>query len=409
MKKTTAIKVEGISKRYLIAKAHQPDTVRDQLMEWSNLPKRLLSNAWREQKEEFWALKDVSFEVKQGDVLGIIGKNGSGKSTLLKILTRITEPTSGKATMHGKVASLLEVGTGFVPELSGRENVFLNGAILGMSRSEIKKKFDEILDFSGVEQFIDTPVKRYSSGMYVRLAFAVAAHLDSDILLVDEVLAVGDAEFQKKCLGKMKDLAGGGRTVLLVSHNMQAVQSLCSNTIYLSHGKVVNHGSTYEIMRQYTASESTHNSTSVYQETEADSKKNIVLKVAKVEPIFKKNDKIVSLDTEINIVIEVQVNGSVGKTHISLVVFNDTHQPIFNVVTPKTQLSKGRHKAVLYIPANLLNDGMHSVQIIIMSETESVQNFEDILAFEVVDTSKRDGWYGKWTGAIRPILPFSFQ
>jgi lipopolysaccharide transport system ATP-binding protein len=188
--------------------------------------------------EEFWALRDVSFEVKQGEILGIIGRNGAGKSTLLKILSCITEPTRGEARIKGRVASLLEVGTGFHPELSGRENIFLNGAILGMSRAEIRKKFDEIVAFSGVDKFIDTPIKRYSSGMYVRLAFAVAAHLEPDILVVDEVLAVGDAEFQKKCLGKMSEVAGGGRTVLLVSHNLAAVTRICKKVLLLNSGHV---------------------------------------------------------------------------------------------------------------------------------------------------------------------------
>jgi lipopolysaccharide transport system ATP-binding protein len=201
--------------------------------------------------EEFWALKDISFDVKQGEVVGIIGRNGAGKSTLLKILSRITEPTEGEVRMKGRVASLLEVGTGFHPELTGRENVFLNGAILGMTKAEIRRKFDEIVAFAEVEKFLDTPVKRYSSGMYVRLAFAVAAHLDPEILIIDEVLAVGDADFQKKCLRKMDDAARGGRTVLFVSHNMAAVQSLCTRAIYLRDGQVVEDGPVSEAMVTY--------------------------------------------------------------------------------------------------------------------------------------------------------------
>jgi lipopolysaccharide transport system ATP-binding protein len=189
--------------------------------------------------EDFWAVKDVSFEVKQGEVLGIIGRNGAGKSTLLKILSRITEPTKGRITLNGRVASLLEVGTGFHPELTGRENIYLNGAILGMSKMEIRSKFDEIVAFAEVERFLDTPVKRYSSGMYVRLAFAVAAHLEPEILVIDEVLAVGDAQFQKKCLGKMQDVADGGRTVLFVSHNMNAVEQLCTSALLLASGEVI--------------------------------------------------------------------------------------------------------------------------------------------------------------------------
>jgi len=198
-----------------------------------------------------WALQDINFEVKQGEVLGIIGKNGAGKSTLLKILSRVTQPTQGQIKMKGRVASLLEVGTGFHPELTGRENIFLNGAILGMSKSEIRSKFDEIVDFSGIGKYIDTPVKRYSSGMYVRLAFAVAAHLEPEILIIDEVLAVGDAEFQKKCLGKMKDVSGEGRTVLFVSHNMPAIRQMCQRAISLKNGRLLHDGTSYEVIDEY--------------------------------------------------------------------------------------------------------------------------------------------------------------
>jgi lipopolysaccharide transport system ATP-binding protein len=240
---SVAISVENLSKSYRIAhKANgaRYKTLREDLMQ---MPKRILSRFQRfssplSSSETFWALKDVSFEVKQGEVVGIIGRNGAGKSTLLKILSRITEPTSGQAKIYGRVGSLLEVGTGFHPELTGRENIFLNGAILGMNRAEIRARFDEIVAFAEIDKFLDTPVKRYSSGMYVRLAFAVAAHLDPEILLVDEVLAVGDAEFQKKCLGKMKDISKGGRTVVFVSHNLAAVSSLCETAIWLAQGKV---------------------------------------------------------------------------------------------------------------------------------------------------------------------------
>src|SRR5436305_1053055 len=230
------IRAEGLGKKYVIG--HQAE--RERYVALRDVLVRGMHNLWRktldvahrrsiiggDTAEEFWALKDVSFEVRRGEVLGIIGRNGAGKTTLLKILSRITEPSEGRVTIRGRVASLLEVGTGFHPELTGRENIYLNGAILGMTRAEIRRKFDEIVGFAEVEKFLDTPVKRYSSGMYVRLAFAVAAHLEPEILVVDEVLAVGDAEFQKKCLGKMSEVAGGGRTVLFVSHNMSAIRSL---------------------------------------------------------------------------------------------------------------------------------------------------------------------------------------
>lgn len=245
---SSVIKVDHLSKRYLIG-TRQSDTLAEQAVNWLKHPFGLFSNR---QSEEFWALKDVSFTVEQGDVLGVIGRNGSGKSTLLKILSRITHPTGGRVKIKGKVSSLLEVGTGFNPELTGRENIFLNGAILGMSRKEIRLKFDEIVDFSGVEQFIDTPVKRYSSGMYVRLAFSVAAHLEPDILLVDEVLAVGDVEFQKKCIGKMRTSAKNGKTVVFVSHNMGAVSSLCNKGLYLSQGELVYTGRISTAISKYT-------------------------------------------------------------------------------------------------------------------------------------------------------------
>ncbi|RME47458.1 MAG: ABC transporter ATP-binding protein, partial [Chloroflexi bacterium] len=247
-----AIRVEHLSKRYRIGQLHRPhDTLRDsiadfglRIADWLSRranPKSKIQNS--KSDDTIWALRDVSFEVKRGEVVGIIGRNGAGKSTLLKILSRITEPTSGRAEIHGRVGSLLEVGTGFHPELTGRENIYLNGAILGMRKREIDRKFDEIVAFAEIEKFIDTPVKRYSSGMYVRLAFAVAAHLEPEILLVDEVLAVGDAAFQKKCLGKMGDVAKEGRTVLFVSHNMAAITSLCQRAIWLEEGKIKEDGS----------------------------------------------------------------------------------------------------------------------------------------------------------------------
>jgi lipopolysaccharide transport system ATP-binding protein len=250
-----AIRIEGLGKQYRLGGPQERySTIRDQIRKWTSL-RTLLRRATRgDARPLFWALKDVSFSVKRGEVVGIIGRNGAGKSTLLKILSRITEPTEGEVDIHGRVGSLLEVGTGFHPELTGRENVFLNGAIMGMRREEIVRKFDDIVAFAEVEKFIDTPVKRYSSGMYTRLAFAVAAHLEPEILIVDEVLAVGDVEFQKKCLGKMGDVAKGGRTVLFVSHNMAAVQNLCTTGVLLSGGRVVAQGNIADVINRYLSS-----------------------------------------------------------------------------------------------------------------------------------------------------------
>ncbi len=278
---TPIISVENLSKAYRIGlKEEVPDTFVGAMTGWLKAPvrnwRRLKSlntfnepvadsavavaeageevasgNGQAEADDILWALKDVSFEVHEGEVVGIIGRNGAGKSTLLKILSRITEPTHGRAVIRGRVSSLLEVGTGFHPELTGRENIYMNGTILGMRKKEIDKKFDEIVDFSGVEKFLDTPIKRYSSGMQVRLAFAVAAHLEPEILIIDEVLAVGDAEFQKKCLGKMQDVAKGGRTVLFVSHNMAAVESLCSRGLLACDGSIVHDSSASDSVQQY--------------------------------------------------------------------------------------------------------------------------------------------------------------
>jgi lipopolysaccharide transport system ATP-binding protein len=253
-----AIRCEGLAKQYQIGEREQYRSLRDVISDAVTAPFRRLRYAFRNSRKDgprkestIWALRDVSFEIRRGEAVGIIGRNGAGKSTLLKILSRITEPTHGRAEIWGRVGSLLEVGTGFHPELTGRDNVYLNGAILGMKRAEIARKFDEIVAFSEVEKFIDTPVKRYSSGMYVRLAFAVAAHLETETLIVDEVLAVGDTQFQKKCLGKMSDVARHGRTVLMVSHNMAAIHSLCTRAILLEQGKEVSDGNPIEITRLY--------------------------------------------------------------------------------------------------------------------------------------------------------------
>jgi lipopolysaccharide transport system ATP-binding protein len=250
----TVIKVENLGKKYLIRHQQREryTALRDVLTnKIRSIGQKLISFQPHPSREEFWALKDVSLEIKQGERVGIIGRNGAGKTTLLKLLSRITEPTAGRISIKGRVASLLEVGTGFHPELTGRENIFLNGAILGMSKAEIKRKFDEIVEFAEVEKFLDTPVKRYSGGMYVRLAFAVAAHLDPEILLVDEVLAVGDAAFQKKCLGKMEEAGEKGRTVLYVSHNMQAIRELCGNAIMLQAGQIAKQGSATGVVEAY--------------------------------------------------------------------------------------------------------------------------------------------------------------
>ncbi len=302
---SVAIRAANLAKRYQLGVKLEHNTLRDQLMygwrSWTARGSRTASDS------DFWALKGVSFEVERGEVVGIIGRNGAGKSTLLKILSRITEPTSGTAEIHGRVSSLLEVGTGFHSELSGRENIYLNGAILGMSRTEMAARFDAIVDFAEVSAFIDTPVKRYSSGMYVRLAFAVAAHLESDILLIDEVLAVGDAAFQKKCLGKMGDSAKSGRTVLFVSHNMAALQSLCSRAILLTRGELEMQGSTQGVVQHYLESFSTVDSTPLDERTDRQGDGTARLLSIRVEAVGA--DNVVRPTSRLKITVEYSSKG----------------------------------------------------------------------------------------------------
>jgi lipopolysaccharide transport system ATP-binding protein len=253
----TVLSIQNLAKCYKVQttgkskSAYGYRTLRDDVMDWVKAPARWLRNTDAPTTQDFWALRDVSFDVKRGEVVGVIGHNGAGKSTLLKILSRITKPTSGEVRLRGRVGSLLEVGTGFHPELTGRENIFLNGAILGMRRGEIQRKFDQIVDFAEIEQFLDTPVKRYSSGMYVRLAFAVAAHLEPEILIVDEVLAVGDISFQRKCMGRMREVGRSGSTILFVSHNMPAIEALCTRAVLLDHGKVALDGKVRDLVQEY--------------------------------------------------------------------------------------------------------------------------------------------------------------
>ncbi len=282
------IRVENLGKKYVIGHQKQGsyETLRDAIASSTKSLFNLFQNSKskiQSQHEEFWALKDVSFEVKQGEVLGIIGRNGAGKSTLLKILSRITEPTTGEIRVKGRVASLLEVGTGFHPELTGRENIFLNGAILGMGKIEINRKFDEIVDFAGVEQFIDTPVKHFSSGMYMRLAFAVAAHLQPEILLIDEVLAVGDIEFQKKCIGKMESVAKEGRTVIIVSHSMTTVKVLCSSAILLEYGTIRETDSVDSAIAKYINANKLDKAEKIITNNEHDQKGGDIIRIKKIK------------------------------------------------------------------------------------------------------------------------------
>ena len=358
---------------------------------------------------EFWALRDVSFDVQPGEVLGIIGRNGAGKSTLLKILSRITEPTSGEIRVRGRIASLLEVGTGFHPELSGRENIFLNGAILGMTKAEIRAKFDEIVDFAGVEQFIDTPVKRYSSGMYVRLAFAVAAHLEPEILIVDEVLAVGDAEFQKKCLGKMKDVAGHGRTILFVSHNMAAVNKLCTNSLLLDQGRIAMFDRTERVLPSYLRFGAKDTG---IREWEKPVNSDFWMRSMRIigndgEPIG-----VVDMRQGFSLELDYEVLASIPKFRLALrfivsdgtVAFtaSDCSHSSFDT----KEYSNGVYKTKCFIPGNLLNEGTYNITISAdIPHVTLLFHEESALAFSVEQTGGINSKFNeKWPGVICPYL-----
>lgn len=369
-----AIRVENLGKAYRIThnQAHgRYKTLQEDVI---GLLKRPFSgNRGTSSTEEFWALKDISFEVKQGEVLGIIGRNGAGKSTLLKILSRITRPTTGYAEMTGRVGSLLEVGTGFHPELSGRENIFLNGAVLGMSRRDIQRQFDEIVAFAEVEQFLDTPVKRYSSGMYMRLAFAVAAHLEPEILIVDEVLAVGDAEFQKKSLGKMGEVAKSGRTVLFVSHNMGAVEQLCNRAILLNRGIVeVESNDVRVVVKQYLAGSTESKITSIWTNGGADYAnpwfvpQRFVITDAAGCPL----DMPIQNDTEAWIQIEADISDLDPALTVGYALYTEDGLPLYWSYQTDTQeekwpvLIRGRNILRSRLPQRLLNEGRYHAELI---------------------------------------------
>jgi lipopolysaccharide transport system ATP-binding protein len=365
----------------------------------------------RSESEYAWALRDINFSVKQGDVLGIIGRNGAGKSTLLKILSRTTAPTTGEIRIKGRVASLLEVGTGFHPELTGRENVFLNGAILGMTKQEIKSKFDEIIDFAGVERYIDTPVKRYSSGMYVRLAFAVAAHLEPEILIVDEVLAVGDAEFQKKALGKMKSVSSTeGRTVLFVSHNMVAVKNLCDKVMFLKNGMIVEIGNPSQIVNNYLSNQLNRNLSIEFDDLEkAPGNDKAKLKMIQICPQLENPFDLITVRTQLNINIDFW-NFEDGKL-INLTIFINTSsgECVFANGTPGVIFNSGLHKATCIIPADFLNNDIYSISLMIVGDASyPIYFFENILSVEIHEERKSTNWHGKWPGFVRPKLDFKF-
>lgn len=428
---STVISVENLGKKYLLShqtKRQSYIALRDVIAEKSNAIGRRLLHPFRSSlldprssQEDFWALKDVSFEIKQGDRVGIIGRNGAGKSTLLKILSRIVEPTTGRVRIKGRVASLLEVGTGFHPELTGRENIFLNGAILGMTRNEIKKKFDEIVDFAEIEKFLDTPVKRYSSGMYVRLAFAVAAHMEPEILLVDEVLAVGDAQFQKKCLGKMEDVSTKeGRTLLFVSHNMPTITSLCQVGILLESGSLINMSKTSDIVLEYYSNGGASPAAFDYTVTGKLVGDNYAKLLA---GSVVNDDDYVCTEVEITQSIKIRMKYQIDTEEDcscapNFHFFSSDGAYIF-VSGPRQMVkhSPGVHEAICHIPGNFLNEGTYFVGLALTTYPGTKVRFYEYqaLSFNVKDpienvpTRGGTDYAGPVPGVIRPSLEWQIR
>ena len=420
----TAIRVQGVSKEFKIGAVQESyKTLRDSIMETITAPFQRARDLMRGQAygaaelgETFLALDDVSFDVQSGEVVGIIGGNGAGKSTLLKILSRIYEPTRGSVEIHGRVGSLLEVGTGFHPELTGRENTYLNGAILGMKKKEIDKKFDEIVAFSEVGKFIDTPVKHYSSGMYLRLAFAVAAHLEPEILIVDEVLAVGDAQFQKKCIGKMQDVGAQGRTVLFVSHNMTAITRLCERVVLLSKGKVVQNGPPHKVVDAYLSL--AHQASASYEWKEP--KMAPGAEIAGLCALrARSQDGLISTSIDIRqplgleMEYEVMESGYVLMPHF--LVSNPEGLRIFNALDTDPAWRhrprpKGRYISRAWIPGNFLTEGTIVVGAALTTLNPTIHQFAalDVIAVQIIESqggdSARGDWAGELPGVIRPLL-----
>jgi lipopolysaccharide transport system ATP-binding protein len=414
-----AISVQGLSKRYRIGQLQSAyGTLRDSL---SSAARRAARREHAREHEEIWALRDISFDVQQGEVLGIVGRNGAGKSTLLKVLTRITAPTYGRAEIRGRVGSLLEVGTGFHPELTGRENIYLNGAILGMKRREIREKLDEIVEFSGVQTFLDTPVKRYSSGMYVRLAFSVAAHLEPEILFVDEVLSVGDAEFQARSLGRMEDLGSTGRTVLFVSHNMQAVAQLCDRALLLQRGAVVHDGPSEEVVAHYLQSAAGAGSERRWDEIEEAPGDHLVrLRSVRIVDGDGQTVDYVDVRRPVGIELGFRVLGQ-GPPIVPKIKLSAGGHIAFNAmdVDPRWELPSppGDYVATAWIPGNYLNEGLVSVDAALCSidspKLHHHASYHEAVSFHVQDPAEGDSsrgtFTGQWRGVVRPLLEWTCE
>jgi lipopolysaccharide transport system ATP-binding protein len=415
-----AVEAHGLSKQYSIGQL-QPayGTLRDSIV---HSVRRLRTGHLHEPPETIWALRDVSFDAQEGEVLGVIGPNGAGKSTLLKILSRITTPTTGRAEIRGRVGSLLEVGTGFHPELTGRENIFLNGSIIGMTRSEISRNFDTIVEFSGIEKFIDTPVKRYSSGMFVRLAFSVAAHFEPEVMIVDEVLAVGDADFQRRSLGRMESIGDSGRTVLFVSHNLQGILQLCDRTILLQNGEIARYGPTPDVVSYYEQQTLGTGPEFVWDDPET-APGNEVARLQYVRVVGEDGESGSTVDVRRPIGIEIGFRVlQHDRPIVPKIKLFDQHGAIaFNAmdVSPRWHdpTAPGEYVATAWIPANLLNEGRHVVDadIVTVASPKLIPHASarQVVAFHVYDPAEGDSargeFQGQWRGVVRPLLEWTCE
>jgi lipopolysaccharide transport system ATP-binding protein len=411
-----AIEMHDLSKRYRLGERSTGSLRQDILHWWTRSVLRKESRFFEDRRDgkaprEIWALKDINFSIREGEVWGFVGSNGAGKSTLLKIISKIVKPTTGYIRGRGVISSLLEVGTGFHAELSGRENIYISGYLLGMRKDDIRRNFDAIVAFSGIADFVDTPVKRYSSGMYVRLAFAVAAYLEPDILIVDEVLAVGDAEFQKKCIGKMNEVAREkGRTILFVSHNMQAMKQLCHKAVWLESGRQKAIGDVDSIVNQYITTVQKNRLRQEWDASAAPGTEFIRIRSVELQPELPVPEAPLDVRSPLKIVVQLQNLAAGISTRLSVRLYSYSGECIFELISSPGPHPEGMLLASCTIPPNFLNDGSYFISLVLSHDNSTIAfSLDECISFDLADHREPGSWLGKWTGVVRPSLPLIVQ